>query len=71
MCIRDEKSISVAFCSLRWVVFEVAIGPVTGHDSHSYRSGTQRFSKVRGRLHWEGYDSPLALGFTGKAIIRR
>ena len=34
---------------------EVAIGPVTGRDSHSYKSGTQRFFRE---------------GCTGKAMIR-
>ena len=55
-----------------YICYEVAIGPVTGRDSHSYRGpALNDFSKVKGRLHWEGYDSALALGYTGKAMIRR
>ena len=38
------------------IINEVAIGPVTGRDSHSYRSDTQQFFRE---------------GCTGKAMIRR
>ena len=50
------------------LINEVAIGPVTGRDSHSYRSGTQRFFR-EGRTGKA--DSALALGCSGKAMIRR
>ena len=48
-------------------MIRTAIGPALNDFSGKVALGRPLFG-VSIRLHWEGYDSALALGFTGKAI---